>query len=880
MPRLFDISTKMISTKYFFLLFSIFLLLSGVEVSSQSLSGANLSTINVDDLSNEAILGYIKRAQESGLTESQLEALARQRGLPESEIAKLRRRVETLRAGGASQMQEVPSSNPVRTNPIVSESEVFGILGGQAKKNLSIEERKIFGYDLFHTENLTFAPNLNIPTPEDYQLGPGDELIVDLWGATQQTLRLAVSAEGTIRPENLSPIYVNGLSIEQASDKIIHRLSQIYSGLNKSASHPPTIFYEISLGNIRTINVEIVGEVNQPGNYALSSLATVYTALHAAGGPSKNGTFRNIRLVRDNRLLSTIDIYQFLTEGIKSGDKRLKNGDVIIVKPYQTRVELQGEVKRSGLFEMKKGESFDDLLKYSGNFTNAAYKSLITVKRNGLREREILDIDADEFGAFQAKDGDVIQVGTILERFTNRVQITGAVYREGEYQLTEGLTLKALIEKADGVRGDAFLTRATIYRTNEDFSQNAIPVNLTAILNGEVPDFPLVREDLVAISSIYDLKEEFFVTISGEVSDQGVYPFFSQMTVQDLIVLAGGFKESASGSLIEISRRIKNSSLNQTAEIIKLAIDKSLSLSQEDRNRLLEPFDQVYIRKSPGYAIQQQVTVEGEVLAPGQYTISTKGERISDIIKRAGGLTPFANPEGAVLIRKTEFSSARSSDQINQEYLEQLRKKVLGDESEIKNISQTQLIERLEKIQNRITDDNQIDAIGNRFKKESIEDLTEQDTLIKDVKIADQEITVIELNKILQGGEGSKYDLLVREGDVISIPQELQTVRVTGEVVSPLNVRYDEGYGFKDYINDAGGFNTKAKKNRSYVQYPNGRRKGAGRFLFFNFYPKVEPGATIFVSAKPERKRMSLQEIIAISSSLATLALVVDRLSN
>ncbi|WP_176700008.1 SLBB domain-containing protein [Roseivirga seohaensis] len=713
----------------------------------------------------------------------------------------------------------------------------------------------------------------------DYQLGPQDVLVVDLWGATQAYFQFEVSPEGTIRPENLSPVYVNGLTIEAASNKIIDRLSQIYSGLKAQGNNPPTIFHQISLGNIRTINVEVVGEVAKPSMYSLPSLSTVYTALHAAGGPTENGTFRKIRVVRNNKLLSTLDIYPYLSSGIRSGDVRLKNGDVIIVEPYSNRIKLDGEIKRPGFFELKNGESFSDLLVYAGGFTSKAFKSTVTVKRNGDREREIIDVDQDGFEDFRLRDGDLIEVSAILDRFSNRVIINGAIYREGEYQLTSDLTLRKLIEKAGGVRGDANMSRITIYRTSDDFSQSVIPVDLEALLRGDVADVMLLREDVVQITSIYDIKEEYYVQVSGEVIEGGVYQFFNGMTVQDLIILSGGLKESASGSMIEIARRNSNRGVNSAADIITLSIDQSLTLDSEDRNQILKPFDQVYIRKSPGYTVQQQVTVEGEAFATGVYTISRKDERISDIIKRAGGLTPYADASGAILIRKTEFSNTKSNNQISQESLQQLRQKVLNEESELKNISQTQLIERLKKLEEKVETDTQNDRVGSKLKKELIQDVSEQDSLMQDVVIKEEEPVAINLPKILDE-PGSKYDLIVKEGDVISIPGSLETVRVAGEVTSPLNVRFDQSYSFRNYIERSGGFLVSAKKGRSYIQYPNGERREVKRFLFFKKYPKVQPGSTIFVSKKAEKKPLHLQEILAITSSLATIAFLVDRISN
>ncbi|MFT7162352.1 MAG: protein involved in polysaccharide export with SLBB domain [Bacteroidia bacterium] len=845
---------------------------------AQSFGGIDLKSVNVDDLSDEEILNYIQKAEKRGLSQSDIEALAKQQGVSESEIIKLRRRVEGLRKGTNNNSSPKGMNASARVVEVVEDNDPFNTFNEETPE-LTENQRPIFGFDLFQKNNLTFAPNLNLPTPVDYQLGPEDVLIVVLWGATQQYLELTVSPEGTIRPENLAPIYVNGLSIEKASEKIIDRLSEINNGIKAQNGNPPSIFYQISLGNIRTINVQVVGEVANPSQYALPSLATVYTALHAAGGPTENGTFRNVRLVRDNKLLTTVDIYSFLTNGIRSGDVRLKNGDVIIIGSFDTRIELEGEVKRPGLFELKSGEKFQDLLNYASGFTSSAFKSTVTIKRNGDRERQIIDINIEEFQTFIPQDGDLIEVSAILDRFSNRVIINGAIFREGEYQLTENLTLKDLINKAGGLRGDAYMTRATIYRTNEDFSQATIPVDLRSLINGNISDIALLREDVVKITSIYDIKEEFYVQVTGEVLEGGVYPFFNQMTVQDLIILAGGLKESASGAMIEIARRNTNGGVNSAAEIINISIDQTLSLESEDRSRILKPFDQVYIRRSPGYTIQQQVTVEGEALATGVYTISRKDERISDVIKRAGGLTPFADASGAILVRKTEFSNSKSNDQISQESLQQLRQKVLNDESELKNISQVRLIERLNKIENKVESDTENDRVGSRLKKDLIQNISEQDSLVRNIVIQEEEPVVINLQKILEQ-PGSKYDLVVKEGDVISIPGRLETVRVAGEVTSPLNVRFDEGFNFKDYIERSGGFLISAKKSRSYIQYPNGERRGVKRFLFFKKYPNVEPGSTIFVSRKPERQELNFQAIIAAVGSVATMVLVVDRLSN
>lgn len=851
-----------------------------LNINAQSLSSIDLTSVKIDDLTDQQILAYLEQAKSSGYNEQELESIARQRGLSESEIAKLRRRLSLLKGGVISESKS-SNQNLDKTGRATSNASEAGmsnqIADQESERQLTIFQKKIYGFDLFNSKKLSFTPNINIPTPRDYVLGSGDVINIDFWGEIQQYLTLSINPEGYVRPDKLSPIYVNGLTIKEAENKIIDRLSEIYAGLLSKDNKKPSIFYQLSLGQIRSINISVVGEVQRPGNYSLNSLSTVYTALHAAGGPSESGTFRMIQLIRDNKLKSEVDIYTFLNSGIKHKDARLNDGDVIIVKPFNKRVEIVGEVKRPGLFELKQNESFADILKYAGGFTNSAYKSLVTVKRSGTKEREIFDVIEPDFNSFVPKDGDIYQVTPILDRYRNRVQIEGAVFREGEYQLTENLTLLQLIKKADGLRGDVFMARATVYRTNEDFSQDIVPIDLSKLLAGESEDFLLQREDLVRISSIYDLKQEYYVQVLGEVSETGVYPYFNKMTVQDLIVLAGGLTQGASGSLIEISRRNQKATINISSEIITIQIDKELGLDSENRIIELEPFDQVYVRRTPGYTVQQQVSIEGEISAPGTYSISKKDERVSDLLTRANGLTPFAYPEGAILIRKTEFSSNKSNDEITQEYLQELRSKLLSEESELKNISQERLIERLNKIENRSNvNSSSDDEIGSKIKKELIEDVAAQDTLIRNITIKNEEPVALDLDEILKN-PGSKYDFILQPGDVISIPGRLETVRVAGEVTSPLNLRFDKSFNFKDYIEQSGGFLQNAKKSRSYVQYPNGTRRGTKRFLFIKFYPKIEPGTTIFVARKPVKDGLGAQGWVSIASGLATIGLVISQ---
>ena len=623
----------------------------------------------------------------------------------------------------------------------------------------------------------------------------------------------------------------------------------------------------------------VVGEVALPGNFALSSLSTVFTALYAAGGPTERGTFRSVKLLRNNKVVAEVDIYDFLVQGIRPNDKTLQEGDVIVVSLNQGQVEIEGEIKRPGFYEIKEGESFAELIQSAGGFTSSAFKSFITVNRAGLKERQILNVSYDNLSNEQPKEGDALTVLPIQERFGNRVQVEGAVYLEGNFELVEGMTVKGLLEKADGLKGDAYMPRATIFRVNADFSQQTVAFDLQKLMAGEIDDIQLQKEDIVRISSIYDLREEYYVEINGEVSDQGIYPFFTNMTIEDLVVLAGGLTEGAAGAKVEISRRNDSGSISTLSQIITLNFDKALSLTTSNEQILLEPFDQVFIRKTPNYTFQRKVTVEGEITNPGLYAISEKDERVSDLLKRAGGITPYAYPKGAILIRKTEFTERKADSELSIEKLNELKDKVLNDTLSRQNEARKQLILRLERM---ITDGEdefaRDESLANRLQKELVEGISETDSLIRNIEINEQEPTVLDLQYILNN-PGSKYDYVLREGDVVSIPSKLETVRIAGEVISPVNLRFDESLRFKDYINDAGGFTVRAKKGRSYVQYPNGRRRQTKRFLFFKFYPKIEPGSTIIVSRKPDRTPLNIQSLVALAGSVATLGLVAVQLS-
>lgn len=729
---------------------------------------SNLSQIKIEELSDEQVLQIRQRAEESGLSEAQMKAALIARGFPPNEINKFEERLKLIDSGLSAE----ETSDRSRQQDTLQ-------MADDAELDIDFEpgpESRIFGYDLFRKTNLTFEPSLNIPTPPNYQVGPGDELIIDIWGGSQQTYQLPISPEGNINIENLGPIQVSGLTMIQASDRIIGRLKNIYSGL--SGSNPNT-FAQVTLGNTRSINVHLLGEINLPGTYTFSSFASVFNALYASGGPTINGSFRNIELFRDGKLIAVLDIYQFLMYGKQANNIRLQDQDVIKVNPYGSRVDLTGEVKRPGLYEMTEEETLSDVVLFSGGFSDKAYQRILTVYRNSDTERKILNVSKEDLDSFAMQDGDSIPVSAILKRFENRVTINGAVYRPGEYSLSDGLTLNELIDRAEGLTDDAFLNRALIYRTMEDLSLEVIPVNLKAIINNDT-SLVLVKEDIVAVASIFDLREEFYVEINGEINNEGIFPYMENTSLEDIIVMAGGLKESASLSKVEVARRIKAGDMEpvegKISDIFYFNIDKELNISSEASSFKLEPFDQVYIRKSPGYEEAQSLSVEGEVIFPGTYILSSKSDRISDLINRAGGFTVEAYLEGAQLIREVEANQER-----RQEILENLM-------SETEDSLQIDL------------EENNKQAIG------------------------------IDLNKIIES-PGSKFDLLLQNNDRLIIPKELQTVRLSGALLFPITVRYDESYNFNKYIAMSGGFADNAKKKKTYVIYANGSVDKTNNFM-------------------------------------------------
>ena len=690
-----------------------------------------------------------------------------------------------------------------------------------------LPEEQVFGRNIFNTNNLTFEPSTNLPTPTNYRLGAGDEIIIDIWGTNQVSIQQTISPDGAISIDNLGLVFLNGMTINQATSYLRKELNKIYAGL---ADENPTSQIKVSLGNSRTIQVNVMGEVYQPGTYAISAFSTVFHALYSAGGVSEIGGLRNIQVVRNGKNIANVDVYDFIMHGKTKDDINLQEGDVIIVSPYEALVKIEGNVKRPMKYEMKKDETVATLLKYAGNFASDAYtRSMKLVRQNG-KEYQIFTVDNMDYSVFKLKDGDVLTAEAILDRFENKLEIKGAVYRPGVYQFGGNLnTVKQLIEKADGVMADAFLGRAVLHRQREDLTREIIQVDMKGILNGTKPDIALQRNDVLYIPSIHDLQDLGNVEVFGEVARPGKYIYADNMTLEDLIIQAGGLLESASTVKVDVSRRIKNNKSTESAatigEMYSFALKDGFVIDGE-AGFVLEPYDQIYVRRSPGYQEQVNVEIEGEILYAGTYALTSKSERLSDLVKKAGGVTPYAYIKGAKLMRKA-----------NDEEIERMKDVMEMMKREMGGAS--------------------------------------MDSLKLDIK--PNYSVGINLEAALEN-PGSDADIVLREGDQLILPEMTNTVKINGAVMLPNTVAFNSKMSVKDYISQAGGFANGARKTKAFIIYMNGqvaKVRGSGRGM-------VEPGCEIIVPIKDKTKaeKWNIQTILGIASSIGSLGLTAASVAN
>lgn len=676
-------------------------------------------------------------------------------------------------------------------------------------------KRKVFGRDIFNKKNLTFETSMNVATPQNYRLGPGDEVNVDIWGASQSTATETISPDGTIVLSNVGPIQLGGLSVSQAKARLKSILGSKYHGSN----------FNITLGQTRTITINVMGEVRKPGTYTLSAFASVFHALYMAGGPNDIGTLRNIKVYRGGSLISSVDVYDYILNGKLSGDIRLQDNDVIIVGPYESLVNVTGKIKRPMFYEMKKSESLRTLLKYAGNFTGDAFKKTVKVTRKAEGHFSIFDVNEFDFGTFHLEDEDSVYVDSIIQRYSNMVEVKGAVFRPGKFQVGGNVnSIKTLINGAGGCTEDAFVSRAVLHRRKADRSLEAISVDIQGILNGTVADIPLQNEDVLFVGSIKDNNEEKTMTIHGEVFYPGIYEYAENTTLEDLILQAGGLKSSASMVKVDVARRVQDnhSSISSltTAETYSFSLKDGLIVDGKEAFRLM-PFDEVYVRKSPGYSEQQNISIEGEILFEGTYTLSSKNQRLSEIIKNAGGLTSTAYANGARLER-----TVTPEERLRMNTVLQMARRQSGKD--------TVDVSKLE--------------IGSTY------------------------YVGIELDKAI-AEPGGDADIVLREGDRIIIPEYNGTVRVEGDVMYPNTVAYQKNEDISYYIKQAGGYSSTAKKSRTYIINMNGTVEKVSRRT------KVTPGCEIVVPAKSKGK-MSTAEMLAIGTSSASLATMIAAIAN
>ncbi|GEP94780.1 capsule polysaccharide transporter [Chitinophaga cymbidii] len=779
--------------------------------------------MRVENLSDEEIRQLVAEMKRNNVSFDQIDSYAQQKSIPASEVVKLKDRIRMLNLDKELTGNDKP---PVVKQEQADRSVNDGtIISAKDIQPMTEEERKrakIFGSELFSNKNLTFEPNLRLPTPPNYRLAAGDELVIDVYGYSEVQHNLKVSPEGHVRIPYVGPVYVNGLTMEEARIRVTKQLSTIYGGIKSGNT-----FVQVSLGTIRSIRVLLIGEVMRPGSYTLPSLATIANALYVSGGPGENGSFRDIQVIRNGQPVTTFDLYDFLRDGDLTNNIVLQDQDIVKVNPYKTRVELTGEVKRPAIFEVKEGETLQDVINVAGGYTDISFKDVIRAYRINNREREVVNIAAEEVATFQPSSGDKYFIDAVLNRFTNRVMISGAVFHPGEYALESNMTVADLIKKADGVKEEASLGRAIIFRLKEDYTPAGISFSLEDVLSGK-QSVALSREDSVVIYSKLELREDYQVKISGQVNTPGYFAYIDSLHVEDLILMAGGLRDAASLKRVEVARRIRGKDYNPSDSAVAIVAQFDITADLSPLARFaLQPFDEVIIRKSPTYVEQATVSIDGEVVYPGAYTINSKRERISDLMRRAGGLRPEAYSEGAVLLRKTFVNSSDSA-----------------------------LLEsKLQVYYNKLQDSADIYNVQNAVSRK-------------------EQLLGINLDEIMKH-PGSKFDLYLEEGDVIRIPKKLQTVQLFGEIYFPKKVRYDKGIRFRDYIRGAGGFTSNALKRRGYIVYANGEVKSTRKLLFFNSYPKVKPGAEIYIPKKGEQKGLSGQEAVAVTTGIASLALII-----
>lgn len=833
-------------------------------------------------MTDEQVLQYVVEEHQSGTSQAQIVTKLMQRGVDIEQIRRVKQKYERLakNQGLGAIVTKEKSGNRLRTNNsktkmnnanvnddtdeflptyrltdgrekdydnkniydetnedwLMMQDELNGFIPDTAaivQKYMDDRKKKkvkVFGRDIFNNKELTFEPEMNIATPQNYRLGPGDAVFIEIYGASQKTIEGTVSPDGTITIEGFGPVQISGLTVKEANSRLRSTLGKRYSSSKIS----------LTVGQTRSIMVNVMGEVNNPGTYTLPAFATVFHALYMAGGTNDLGTMRNIKVYRNNRLVSTVDIYDYILNGKLTGNVRLADNDVISVGTYDCLVNITGKVKRPMYYEMKKNESVATLLKYSGGFTGDAYKKSVRLVRKAGKEYSVYNVDEFDMSSFQLADADSVSVDSILQRYSNMVEIKGAVFRPGMYQVGGNInSVRTLIENADGLKEEAFTARAVMHRMKPDRTLEVIPVDVEGILAGRTADIPIQNNDVLFIPTKQEMMEEQTITIHGEVFYPGVYKYADNETLEDFVLQAGGLKQTASTVKVDVARRIVNPKALTTDSVIArtytFALKDGFVIDGEPGFKLM-PYDEVYVRKSPGFYKQQNVMVEGEVMFGGTYTLSKKNQRLSDLIKNAGGVNDRAYVSGARLERKM-------------------------------NEVERKRMETILKMAREQAENLEIEAAAQNKKVD-----LENSELLKRFEIPETYSVGIELDKALSN-PGSDADIVLREGDKLIVPQYTATVKINGEVMYPNTVGYQQGKKAKYYINQAGGYSNKAKKSQTYIIYMNGTIAKVSEGA------RPMPGCEIFV---PQKKinTMTVAEKLAIGSASASIATMIATLVN
>lgn len=774
-------------------------------------------------LTDDQVIAYIKAQAATGKSQSQIGKELMAQGVTPDQVKRIRAQYEKEQASGTKTATAGTLSDS-RTRENVEEENRFDVGTGSATMPIGSgnqigrletqQKSRIYGHDLFDSKELSFEPNSNMATPQNYRLGPGDEVIIDIWGASEDNIRQEISPDGRIMISQLGPVYLNGLTVAEANKQIKNVFAKKYSGVGSDTD------INLTLGNVRSIQIDVLGEVRTPGTFRLSPFSNVFHALYNAGGINDIGSLRNIKVFRDGKRIADLDVYDYLFKGKDTGNIRLQEGDVVIVPTYSELVEVEGNVKRPMLYELKSDESLTKLIEYAGGFSGDAYSDVVRVTRQNGIDKELSTVTKNDYTSYLLRDGDLVTVGKVTDLFTNQVEISGSVYRPGKYAISNNMqTLRQLIETAEGLTDDAFLDRAIIYREKPDRSMEVISINLGDLMAGSTADINLNKNDIITIMNANQIKELGNITIQGLVQTPGQYPYAEGTSLKDLIILAGGLREGASTARVDISRRIVDQNAtdatNQLAETFTVNIENGLGVGAASEF-ILKPYDLVQVRQSPTYSPQQVMTVQGQVLYPGNYVVDQRNERVSEIIKRTGGLLESAYIKGAYLKRK------------------------VTDEEKAK-IEETK---RLAKAKS----ENDSDSIS-----------------IEDLNINDFNTVGIDLEKAINN-PGSTFDFVVKDGDVLVVPEMQSTVNIAGDVLYPNTVVYVPGKKLKYYIEQAGGYGERARKNKAYIVYMNGSVAQAKNSSV------IEPGCQIIVPTKPETAGFDWTKVLSIATTLGSLA--------